>query len=223
MGGNSMENQLKALFGAWIQAIGTVIAAVGSSPSLESDTKASLNLWGNALQGTGNALIADAEEGFSLGKLGNEVQAIGNTTVIAGILFPVKEETKQKLDINGNFLQAVGGGIALPDDLLDEPSTIRTLNIAGNVFQIIGNSLQALGGIEELKSNRENKDKYKGYRESNESQELSYSESFAINGSWIQAVGSVISAIAQTMESKGKIIHDKVDEERVNLRKKRNI
>jgi hypothetical protein len=147
MGGIGMENELKELFGAWIQAIGTVMAAVGSTPSLDSDIQESLNLWGNALQGTGNALIADAEEGFSLGKLGNEVQAIGNTIVIAGILLHVKEETKQKLDINGNFLQAVGGGIALPDDLLDDPSTIRTLNIAGNVLQIIGNSMQAYGGI----------------------------------------------------------------------------
>jgi hypothetical protein len=200
-----MENQLKALFGAWIQAIGTVTAAVGSTPSLDEGIQDSLNLWGNALQGTGNALIADSEEGFSLGKLGNEVQAIGNTTVIAGLLLNYNEETKLKLDINGNFLQAVGGGIALPDDLVDQPSTIRSLNIAGNVLQIIGNSLQARGGIIELKSNRENQDKYKGYRESNESQEISYSESFSINGSWIQAVGSVISAIAQTMESKGKI------------------
>jgi hypothetical protein len=200
-----MENQLKALFGAWIQAIGTVTAAVGSTPSLDDGIQDSLNLWGNALQGTGNALIADSEEGFSLGKLGNEVQAIGNTTVIAGLLLNYNEETKLKLDINGNFLQAVGGGIALPDDLVDQPSTIRSLNIAGNVLQIIGNSLQARGGIIELKSNRENQDKYKGYRESNESQEISYSESFSINGSWIQAVGSVISAIAQTMESKGKI------------------
>jgi hypothetical protein len=197
-----MENQLKALLGAWIQAIGTVTSAVGSTPSLNEDIQDSLNLWGNALQGTGNALIADSEEGFSLEKLGNEVQAIGNTTVIAGLLLNVSEEKKLKLDINGNLLQAVGGGIALPDDLVDEPSTIRTLNIAGNVLQIIGNSLQARGGIIELKSNRDNQVKYKSYRESNESQEISYSDSFAINGSWIQAVGSVISAIAQTMESK---------------------
>jgi hypothetical protein len=199
-----MENQLKALFGAWIQAIGTVTAAVGSTPSLDEGIQDSLNVWGNALQGTGNALIADSEEGFSLGKLGNEVQAIGNSIVIAGLLLNISEENKLKLDINGNLLQAVGGGIALPDDLVDEPSTIRTLNIAGNVLQIIGNSLQARGGIIELKSNLDNQDKYKSYRESNESQELSYNESLAINGSWIQAVGSVISAIAQTMESKGK-------------------
>lgn len=201
MGGFSMENQLKELFGAWIQAIGTVTAAVGSSPSLDEEIKESLNLWGNALQGTGNALIADAQEEFTLEKLGNQVQAIGNTTVIAGLLLNISEEKKLKLDINGNLLQAAGGGIALPEDLIDEPSTIRTLNITGNVLQIIGNSLQAFGGAEELKSIRGNEDRFKGYRESNESKQVSSSQSLAINGSWIQAVGSVISAIAQTKES----------------------
>jgi hypothetical protein len=38
MGGNSMENQLKALFGAWIQTIGTVIAAFGSVISAIAQT-----------------------------------------------------------------------------------------------------------------------------------------------------------------------------------------
>jgi hypothetical protein len=201
VGGNSMESQLKEVFGAWIQAIGTVIAAVASTPSLNEDIQESLNLWGNALQGTGNALLADAEEGFSLGKLGNQVQAIGNTTVIAGLLLPVMEEAKQKLDINGNLLQAIGGGIALPDDLMGAPSDIRTLNIAGNVLQIIGNLLQAKGGIEELQSTIEKEDRYKGYRESNQTEMITHSQSLAINGSWIQAVGSVLSAIGQTKES----------------------
>jgi hypothetical protein len=201
MGGFSMENQLKELFGSWIQAIGTVTAAVGTTPSLNEKKQQSLNLWGNVLQGTGNALIADAEEGFSLGKLGNEVQAIGNTTVVAGIILNISEENKLKLDINGNLLQAVGGGIALPEDLIDEPSTIRTLTITGNILQIIGNSLQAYGGAEELRIIRENEDRFKGYKESNESKQVSSSQTLAINGSWIQAVGSVMSAIAQTKES----------------------
>lgn len=197
-----MENQLKEVFGAWIQAIGTVTAAVGTSPSLKEDSKKSLNLWGNVLQGTGNALVAEAQEGLTLEKLGNEIQAIGNTTVVAGILLNISEENKLKLDINGNLLQAVGGGVALSEDLLGEPSTIRTLNIAGNTLQIIGNSLQAFGGAEELRSLREkNEDRFKGYRESNESKGISFSEALGINGSWIQAVGSVISAIAQTKEN----------------------
>jgi hypothetical protein len=108
------------------------------------------------------------------------------------------------LDINGNLLQAIGGGVAHPEDLLEEPPTVRTLNITGNVLQIIGNSLQALGGAEELKRIQENEkeDRFKGYRKNNEANQGSSSnQSLAISGSWIQAVGSVISAIAQTKES----------------------
>jgi hypothetical protein len=208
MGGFSMEKSTKRTFRGVDSSNWYSYSAVGSTPSLNEDTQESLNLWGNVLQGTGNALIADAQEGLTLEKLGNEVQAIGNTTVVAGILLNISEENKLKLDINGNLLQAIGGGVALPEDLLEEPSTVRTLNITGNVLQIIGNSLQALGGAEELKriqekkKEKEKEDRFKGYRENNEANQGSSSnESLAISGSWIQAVGSVISAIAQTKES----------------------
>lgn len=196
-----MDNQLKELFGAWIQAIGTVIAAVGSTPSkkLSSDFREHLSLWGNELQAVGNALIADAQESFTLEELGNEIQAIGNITVIAGIIIDFHEETKQRLEITGNWLQALGGGTALPDDLVAEPSTIRTLNIAGNVLQIIGNSLQAISGTNDLK--KQEKEKYQGYQQNNEANEKKEGLSLDFYGSWIQAVGSVISAIAQTKES----------------------
>lgn len=192
MGGQFMDNQLKELFGSWIQAIGTVISAIGSTPTntLISDSQKNLDLWGNALQAAGNALIADAQETNSLAKLGNEVQAIGNSTVIAGMIIEFNEDRKQKLIINGNWLQALGGGIALPEELEAEASTIRTLNITGNVLQIIGNSLQAIAGIKELNNNKGN----------NEDDRLEI-QSLEVNGSWIQAVGSVISAIAQTKEN----------------------
>jgi hypothetical protein len=45
MGGFSMEKSTKRTFRAWIQAIGTVTAAVGSTPSLNEDTQESMNLW----------------------------------------------------------------------------------------------------------------------------------------------------------------------------------
>jgi hypothetical protein len=66
--------------------------------------------------------------------------------------------------------------------------------------------LQAVGGAEELKriqeKEKEKEDRFKGYREHNEANQGSSSnESLAISGSWIQAVGSVFSAIAQTKES----------------------
>lgn len=201
MGGNGMDNQLKELFGAWIQAIGTVIAAVGSTPSkrLSSEFREHLSLWGNELQAGGNALIADAQETFSLSKFGNKIQAIGNTIVITGMVIDFHEETKQRLEITGNWFQALGGGTALPDDLVDEPSTIRTLNIAGNVLQIIGNSMQSISGINELK--KQENEKFNSYKQSNEANGKEEIKSLDFYGSWIQAVGSVISAIAQTKES----------------------
>lgn len=59
-----MDNQLKVIFGSWIQAIGTVISAIGSTPSDENNKEFqfNLNLWGNVLQATGNAVLADVQE-----------------------------------------------------------------------------------------------------------------------------------------------------------------
>lgn len=191
MGGKRVNNQLKEIIGSWIQAIGTVISAIGNTPSsvIKSEFLYNLDLWGNVLQATGNALVADSQETISLEKIGNKVQAIGNTTVIAGMVITFKEETKQLLIIKGNWLQAVGGGIALSDELEHRETPEQTFNIIGNLLQVIGNSLQAIGGIYELENNNEKKD-----------ENSIDGQSLQVNGSWIQAVGSVISAIGQTKE-----------------------
>lgn len=123
-------------------------------------------------------------------KIGNQVQAIGNSTIIAEMLIPFSEETKQLLNIKGNWLQAFGGGISLGDDLGHKISLPETLSDIGNILQIIGNSLQAIGGIYELEKNNEN----------NEQRNIN-GKSLDVIGSWIQAVGSVISAIGQTKET----------------------
>lgn len=93
-----MDNQMKRLYGSWIQAIGTMISAIGSTPSnrINKDLHNDLNLWGNVLQGTGNALSADGEEEMSLEKLGNQIQSIGNSSVIAGMMIDFNEETGKK-------------------------------------------------------------------------------------------------------------------------------
>lgn len=93
-----MDNELKATFGSWVQAIGTTLSAIGATPSKNiSDTLlGDLNLWGNVLQATGNSLVADSEKNFTLEKIGNEIQAIGNSTVIVGILINFSEKTKKR-------------------------------------------------------------------------------------------------------------------------------
>lgn len=178
-----MNNTQKALFGSWIQAIGTVLSAIGSTPSTNINNKQleDLNLWGNVLQATGNAVLADTEEELTLNKVGNMVQSIGNSTVLTGLLIDFPKIQQEILDIQGNWLQAVGGGVSFVDALEQEPSTEELYNIYGNLLQAIGNSLQAISGILELKDVD--------------------STNLNVVGSWIQAIGSVISFLGQLKSS----------------------
>ncbi|ARV92715.1 hypothetical protein BK738_29870 [Bacillus thuringiensis serovar rongseni] len=199
-----MENQFKEIFGAWIAAIGTITSAIGSTPFdfISSNLRKDLNVYGNVLQAVGNALEADGQGEVSLEQIGNEIQSIGNVTVISGLIIEFKEETQIKLVIAGNWTQALGGLTALADE---------SLNIIGNLLQSIGNSLQAIGGIEELKSIRnEDRSNKEGNvndvekdidtqvnKKTNENEE---GKLIDIIGSWVQAVGSVISLIGQIRE-----------------------
>ncbi|WP_064092944.1 DUF6944 family repetitive protein [Rossellomorea aquimaris] len=178
-----MGNEQKATLGAWIAAIGTVLAAIGSTPieSIPEDTLGAFNLIGNELQGTGNALQADAAEKVTLTKIGNQIQAIGNVTVVAGLVIDFRDVTKQELNIKGNLLQALGGSAAVGESYLQEHTLDELFSIYGNLLQVIGNSLQAISGILELNG----KD----------------SGNINVVGSWIQAIGSIISALVQSKES----------------------
>lgn len=181
-----VDNQIKELFGSWVQAIGTFIAAVGATPSsiLTDQQLNNLSLIGNGLQAIGNALIADTIEQFNLEKIGNKLQAIGNSTVFSGMVLPVHDITSQELVIKGNWLQALGGCSAIGDGFaqLDEPG--EAINVISNLLQGIGNSLQAIGGIEQLRS---------GNEEDGEVEQ--------VLGSWIQTVGSVLGALEVTKET----------------------
>ncbi|EJR23687.1 MULTISPECIES: DUF6944 family repetitive protein [Bacillus cereus group] len=208
-----MENQFKEIFGAWVAAIGTITSAIGSTPFdfISSNVRKDLNVYGNVLQAVGNALEADGQEEVSLEKIGNEIQSIGNVTVISGLIIDFKEETQIKLVIAGNWTQALGGLTALADEFEDTSDKDETLNIIGNLLQSIGNSLQAIGGIDELKNIR-NKDqsnkegnvndveKDTNTQVNNETNENEEGKLIDIIGSWVQAVGSVISLIGQIRE-----------------------
>ncbi|WP_335872609.1 DUF6944 family repetitive protein [Bacillus sp. 2205SS5-2] len=175
-----MDNRTKDIFAAWVQAIGTVLSAIGSTPfeNISEEKLLALNLWGNELQASGNALAADAEEKFTLNKFGNQIQSIGNLVVISGIIIEFNEVKKQLLDIQGNLLQALGGGTALGDVFNKDPSIELAYSLYGNLLQVIGNSLQAISGTLELKGQEATK--------------------LNVVGSWIQAIGSVISALGTT-------------------------
>ncbi|HDR8220278.1 TPA: hypothetical protein QC102_004784 [Bacillus cereus] len=208
-----MENQLKEIFGALIAAIGTITSAIGSTPFyfISSNVREDLNIYGNTLQAVGNALEADGQEGISLEKIGNEIQSTGNVTVISGLVIDFKDETKIKLVIAGNWTQALGGLTALADEFEDASDKDESFNIIGNLLQATGNSLQAIGGIYELKSIRkerlDSKDELVNDTEGNldnqvnsELDKKKEGQSIDTIGSWIQAVGSVFSLIGQIRE-----------------------
>ncbi|HDR4863249.1 TPA: hypothetical protein QCR61_005622 [Bacillus cereus] len=208
-----MENQFKEIFGAWVAAIGTITSAIGSTPFdfISSNVRKDLNVYGNVLQAVGNALEADGQGEVSLEQIGNEIQSIGNVTVISGLIMEFKEETQIKLVIAGNWTQALGGLTALADEFEDTSDKDEYLNIIGNLLQSIGNSLQAIGGIEELRSirneDRSNKEgnindveKDIDTQVNNETNENEEGKLIDIIGSWVQAVGSVISLIGQIRE-----------------------
>jgi len=163
-----MDDPIKEIVGAWFVAVGTIIAAVGSTPfkKLNDELRRDLNVWGNVLQATGNGLEADGQGEISLEKIGNEIQSIGNVTVLTGLIIEFEDES---------------------------------YNIVGNVLQATGNSLQAIGGIDELKASR---DKVEEISEGNEED----GQIIVITGSWIQAVGSVVSLIGQIREERQEIL-----------------
>jgi ABC-type transporter Mla maintaining outer membrane lipid asymmetry permease subunit MlaE len=122
--GTQMNNKQKQQIGSIIQAIGTVLSAFANTPNkfLKDKFLDDLDLIGNTLQATGNALVADGQNPLTLSRIGNEVQAVGNTTVIAGMIMSFEDTTKQILNIKGNLLLVFGACISLGDELDEEPS-----------------------------------------------------------------------------------------------------
>jgi hypothetical protein len=180
-----MDNQQKQWIGSVIQAIGTVASAIANTPNkfLSHQFLDDLDLIGNALQATGNALVADGQQPLTLSRIGNEIQAVGNSVVIAGMILPIEDTPKQILNIRGNLLQAFGAGIELGEELDEKPSANKAINVISNLLQAAGNALQALGGKYDL-------DYPDGDKE--------YSQSLILSGSWIQAVGAVLSTVSET-------------------------
>ncbi|CAI9388283.1 hypothetical protein BACSP_02274 [Bacillus sp. T2.9-1] len=186
-----MSGHFKEIFGSTINTIGTIQAAIGSTPSfhLSKETHYQLRLVGNVLQGTGSALSADGQGTISLEMLGDEIQAIGNSTVVTGlILYKLsKIPTEQKLIITGSWIQALGSFVGLTDEFFDHTADGRIENIIGGLLQGIGNSLQAVGGTEQLKG-------------------ISSQQNLGTIGSWIQATGAVLSLIGQIKEEVEEIV-----------------
>ncbi|WP_416825517.1 DUF6944 family repetitive protein [Ectobacillus polymachus] len=175
-----MNNLIKETIGSGITVLGTVTAAIGSTPTriLTKETLRNLNIYGNVLQATGNGLQADAKEPLSLGQIGNQVTALGNISVVASFVLDLQKITEGKLFITGNWLQALGETVEIAAAIEDDTGLVRSFNVIGNSIQAIGNSLQAIGKIFALLDCEKE------------------GELLIFKGSWIQAVGAFITFLA---------------------------
>ncbi|XZF75342.1 DUF6944 family repetitive protein [Bacillus sp. AL-1R] len=204
-----MGGESKVIVGSVIVSIGTITAAIGSTPSnyIKSSVRDDLSLIGNVLQATGNGIDAEAE-GTVLRAVGKEITASGNITVVSGLIFDSRKEASYKLFVAGNLLQALGLGVNVGDAIELTPFPGQSENIVGSITQIIGNTLQAIGWSEALFEIREeiNKQKNIGYYEEylNKNNVQTESETLVATGSWIQAIGSVISVIGSIKEAAGR-------------------
>ena len=181
-----MNNHWKEILGYSLSTIGTIQAAIGSTPQFHLNQNQSFQwrLTGNVLQALGSGLAADGQGRASLERLGDNIQAAGNSTVITGLLLygTSDSETEQRLIITGNWIQALGSFTGLADEFFDSTEAGRAENIIGNLLQGIGNALQAISGVQEL------------YGNNLEQGQL------GVAGSWIQTVGSVIALIGEFLE-----------------------
>ncbi|MGR9050860.1 DUF6944 family repetitive protein [Halobacillus faecis] len=170
----------QTLIGSWIVAAGTVASAVNASINANTgDDREGLDLIGNTLQATGNGVVANDSDSI-LSASGNIIQATGNSTIIYSILGDLNRRTDLNLVIKGNLLQALGGVIGFSETYEADPSLTNMYKLNGELLQAVGNSIQAIAAGRELK-------------------EMDASH-FAALGSWIQAIGAIIVALAITKQ-----------------------
>ncbi|HDR7255808.1 TPA: AraC family transcriptional regulator [Bacillus pacificus] len=201
--------------GAWFQVGGNLTAAIGTTRGFIGEEKAEskIVIVGSSLQALGYILqiIASNEtedegerenqsmclenKSEMLDKMGIELLALGNISNVIGIYFNIKEQLKENdyLIIIGNSLQSIGALLGVEAALL-QMKTVQKIIILGNSLQSLGAGLQAYQGIINVMKNRiENEDSIVDQKDE---------RIIALIGVWIQAIGTVISAIGLTIIEK---------------------
>ncbi|HDR7277072.1 AraC family transcriptional regulator [Bacillus paranthracis] len=201
--------------GAWFQVGGNLTAAIGTTRGFMGEEKAEskIVIVGSSLQALGYILqiIASNEtedegerenqsmclenKSEMLDKMGIELLALGNISNVIGTYFNIKEQLKENdyLIIIGNGLQSIGAFFGVEAALL-QMKTVQKIIILGNSLQSLGAGLQAYQGIINVMKNRiENEDSIVDQKDE---------RIIALIGVWIQAIGTVISAIGLTIIEK---------------------
>jgi len=123
--------------------------------------------------------------------------ALGNISNVIGTYFNKNEQLTENdyLIIVGNSLQSIGAFLGVEAALI-EMKVIQRIIVLGNSMQSLGAGLQAYQGIINLsKDEVENEDRILDKKDE---------RIIALIGIWIQAIGTVISAIGLTAVEKEK-------------------
>ncbi|QIW17908.1 DUF6944 family repetitive protein [Bacillus thuringiensis] len=194
--------------GAWFQVGGNLTAAIGATRGFigEEKVESDLVIVGSSLQALGYILqiIASNDTGDEaerenqnmclenksemLDKMGIELLALGNISNVIGTYFNINNQLKENdyPIIVGNSLQSIGAFLGVEAALL-QMKAIQRIIILGNSLQSLGAGLQAYQGIINVSKNEiENEDSMVDKK--NE-------KIIALIGIWIQAIGTIISAI----------------------------
>jgi len=165
------NSNITAIVGNWIGTIGTIISAIGSTPStiFTEQTLEDFNLIGNILEAGGSAIVAETEDSL-LNEVGGQIAAIGNLAVVAGILSK-NEQTSQLLEKQGDLLQLVGIGITI--DTRGNLTLSETIANTGLIIQVIGITIEIFADTE-----------------------TDEGKVMGAVGAWLQAVGAVITTLA---------------------------
>ncbi|PHA36454.1 DUF6944 family repetitive protein [Bacillus wiedmannii] len=201
--------------GAWFQVGGNLTAAIGTTRGFigEEKVESDLVIVGSSLQALGYILqiIASNDTGDEaerenqnmclenksemLDKMGIELLALGNISNVIGTYFNINKQLKENdyLIIVGNSLQSIGAFLGVEAALL-QMKAIQRIIILGNSLQSLGAGLQAYQGIINVSKNEiENE----GSMVDKKNEKI-----IALIGIWIQAIGTIISAIGLTIIEK---------------------
>ncbi|SDC88349.1 hypothetical protein SAMN04487767_103411 [Bacillus wiedmannii] len=201
--------------GAWFQVGGNLTAAIGATRGFlgEEKVESKIVIVGSSLQALGYILqiIASNDTGDEaerenqnmclenksemLDKMGSELLALGNISNVIGTYFNINKQLKENdyLIIVGNSLQSIGAFLGVEAALL-QMKAIQRIIILGNSLQSLGAGLQAYQGIINVSKNEiENE----GSMVDKKDEKI-----IALIGIWIQAIGTIISAIGLTIIEK---------------------
>ncbi|MCT8140024.1 hypothetical protein H1D32_21445 [Anaerobacillus sp. CMMVII] len=144
-----MDDQQKQVIGAWIDAIGTIISAVGELRELAglNDINKKLVAIGDALQAVGPMIIGTAQIDDPLNFAGNWIDGAGAAAASLGAYREYigvgDEEGNLRIEFLGYIFQSMGASLsALADYLAGEDELA-----VGNALQGLGAGLEAIGAI----------------------------------------------------------------------------